>query len=72
MTRRRCSLRRRARFGPGEAARAAARYRIVTRARGRDMDIAIAACALEHGAHVWTLNPDDFKDMPGVKLYEPA
>lgn len=36
------------------------------------MDIAIAACALEHGAHVWTLNPDDFRDMPGLKLYDPA
>jgi predicted nucleic acid-binding protein len=59
-------------FGPAEAARAAALYRIVKRARGRDMDIAIAACALEHGAHVWTLNPDDFKDMPGLKLYGPA
>jgi predicted nucleic acid-binding protein len=59
-------------FGPAEAARAAALYRIVKRARGRDMDIAIAACALEHGAHVWTLNPDDFKDLPGLKLYGPA
>ena len=59
-------------FGPAEAARAAALYRIVKRARGRDMDIAIAACALEHGAHVWTLNPDDFKDLPELKLYGPA
>jgi predicted nucleic acid-binding protein len=59
-------------FGPAEAARAAALYRIVKRARGRDMDIAIAACALEHSAHVWTLNPDDFKDLPGLKLYGPA
>jgi predicted nucleic acid-binding protein len=59
-------------FGPAEAARAAALYRTVKRARGRDMDIAIAACALEHGAHVWTLNPDDFKDMPGLKLYVPV
>jgi predicted nucleic acid-binding protein len=59
-------------FGPAEAARAAALYRTVKRARGRDMDIAIAACAMEHGAHVWTLNPDDFKDMPGLKLYVPV
>jgi predicted nucleic acid-binding protein len=47
-------------------------YRVVKRARGRDMDIAIAACALEHGAHLSTLNPADFKDMPGLKLYRPA
>jgi len=59
-------------FGPAEAARAADLYRILKRARGRHMDVAIAGCALEHGAHVWTLNPDDFRDMPGLKLYEPA
>lgn len=59
-------------FGPAEAARAAALYRILKRARGRDMDIAIAACALEHRAQLWTLNPNDFNDIPGLKLYEPA
>jgi predicted nucleic acid-binding protein len=58
-------------FGPAEGARAAGLYRTLTRARGRDMDIAIAACALEHGARLWTLNPDDFHDMPGLQLYEP-
>ena len=58
-------------FGPAEAARAAAVYRAVSRTRGRDMDIAIAACALEHGAHLWTLNPADFRDMPGLRLYAP-
>jgi hypothetical protein len=26
----------------------------------------------EYGAHLWTLNPDDFRDMPGLKLDEPA
>ena len=59
-------------FGPAEAARAADLYRAVHRARGRDMDIVIAACALEHGARLWTLNPDDFRDMPGLTLYTPA
>jgi predicted nucleic acid-binding protein len=57
-------------FGPAESARAAGLYRALPRARGRDMDIAIAACALEHGARLWTLNPDDFQDMPGLQLYE--
>jgi predicted nucleic acid-binding protein len=59
-------------FGPVEAARAAHVYPELKRARGRDMDIAIAACALEHGAHLWTLNPDDFRDIPALRLYEPG
>src|SRR5215203_738486 len=48
-------------FGPGEARRAAQLYRSLKRPRGRDMDIAIAACALEHEARLWTLNVDDFR-----------
>jgi predicted nucleic acid-binding protein len=59
-------------FGPAEAARAARMYRSVKRARGRDLDIAIAACAIEHRARFWTLNPDDFRDLPGLELYEPS
>jgi predicted nucleic acid-binding protein len=59
-------------FGPSEAAAAARMYRGLKRARGRDMDIAIAACAMEHGARLWTLNPDDFRDLPGLELYQPA
>lgn len=58
-------------FGPSEAATAARMYRSLTRARGRDMDIAIAACAIAHGARLWTLNPDDFGDLPGLELYDP-
>jgi len=58
-------------FGAAEAARAATLYRALPRARGREMDIAIAACALEHGAHLWTLNTADFKGMSGLKLYAP-
>ena len=57
-------------FGPAEAARAAQLYRALKRPRGRDMDIAIAACALEQGAHLWTLNPTDFRDIPALELYE--
>jgi predicted nucleic acid-binding protein len=59
-------------FGAAEAARAATLYRALARARGRDMDIAIAACALEHEAHLWTLNTADFDGMPGLRLYAPA
>ena len=58
-------------FGLNEARRAAGLYRTVKRARGRDMDFAIAACALEHGASLWTLNPADFKDIPDLELYTP-
>jgi predicted nucleic acid-binding protein len=59
-------------FGRAEAAAAAQMYRALRRSRGRDMDIAIAACAIERGARLWTLNRDDFKDMPGLELYDPA
>jgi len=53
-----------------ECAQTAARlYRTVKRARGREMDIAIAASAIEHGAALWTLNEADFADIPGLTLY---
>lgn len=58
-------------FGPAEAERAAALYRSLKRPRGRDMDLAIAACALEHRARLWTLNPSDFTDIPELELYQP-
>jgi predicted nucleic acid-binding protein len=58
-------------FGPAEAARAAELYRAVRRPRSRDMDLAIAAGAIEHGASLWTLNPEDFRDIPGLELYRP-
>lgn len=55
-------------FGRKEAEQSAAIYRGLGRARGRDMDIGIAACALEHGAALWTLNRRDFVDIPGLTL----
>lgn len=58
-------------FGPTEAMRAADVYRAAKRPSGRDMDIAIAACAIEHRARLWTLNAGDFRDLPGLELYEP-
>jgi predicted nucleic acid-binding protein len=52
------------------AARTAARiYRAVKNPRSREFDIAIAACAIEHGTALWTLNPADFRDIPGLTLY---
>lgn len=56
-------------FGPAEAALAADLSRRVPRPRGRDIDLAIAACAIIHGAKLWTLNPKDFRDIPGLALY---
>jgi predicted nucleic acid-binding protein len=56
-------------FGSEEAAVSARIYRSVERPRGRELDLAIAACALTHGAAFWTLNPRDFRDIPGLRLY---
>jgi predicted nucleic acid-binding protein len=44
-------------------------YRTVKRARTREIDLAIAACALVHDARLWTLNHADFRDVPGIRLY---
>lgn len=56
-------------FGTAEADRAATIYRMLRSARRREADIAIAACAIEYAAALWTLNPDDFHDIPGLRLY---
>ncbi len=55
-------------FGPAEAAMAARLYRTVPRPRGREIDLAVAASAIANGASLWTLNPDDFRDIPGLGL----
>jgi predicted nucleic acid-binding protein len=58
-------------FGRREAECAAALYRQVRSARRRQADLVIAACAIEHGAQLWTLNRTDFDDIPGLVLYHP-
>ena len=55
-------------FGPVEAMVASDLYRTIRKARGREIDIVIAACAITHNARLWTLNPSDFKDIPDLKL----
>jgi predicted nucleic acid-binding protein len=58
-------------FAAEQAESAARLYRDVRRPRGREIDLAIAACALTSGAAFWTLNPDDFRDIPGLRLVRP-
>ena len=55
-------------FGPREEAPAAALSRTIRRPRGREIDLAIAACAIAEGAALWTLNPADVADVPGLRL----
>jgi predicted nucleic acid-binding protein len=59
-------------FGPAEAALSAKLYRSVRLPRGREMDLAMAACAMVRVAELWTLNPADFEDIPGLRLYGEA
>ncbi len=55
-------------FGPAEAALAARLYKQVSRARGREIDLAVAASAMANGAAIWTLNRGDFHDIPDLRL----
>jgi len=55
-------------FGPDEAAEAARLYNRVSRSRGREIDLAIAACAILWEAELWTLNVSDFDDIPDLRL----
>ena len=55
-------------FGVDEARVASGLYAQVKRARGRELDLAIAACAIVWDGELWTLNPDDFRDVPGLRL----
>jgi len=55
-------------FGSREAALAATLYGKVPRPRGREIDLAIAACALAQDASLWTLNRRDFADIPDLQL----
>jgi predicted nucleic acid-binding protein len=58
-------------FGPDEARLAAELYRRVNRPRGREVDLAIAACALSWNATLWTTNAADFLDIPGLSVRGP-
>lgn len=58
-------------FGAREATLSARLYRSVPRPRGRELDLAIAACAIAKEAELWTLNTADFKDIPGLRIWSP-
>jgi predicted nucleic acid-binding protein len=55
-------------FEAADARISAEIYRSVKRARGREADIAIAACAIRRDAELWTLNQADFADIPRLRL----
>ena len=55
-------------FGVTEAAMAAKLYKHVRNGRSREVDLAIAACAIVREIPLWTLNRADFKDIPGLTL----
>jgi len=59
-------------FGASEAIEAADLYRSVGRSRSREVDLAIAACAITLGAELWTQNQADFIDIPGLKIHTPV
>lgn len=46
-------------------------YRTVSGARSREIDIAIAACAIRREAELWTVNRADFADIPRLRLARP-
>ena len=58
-------------FGPAEALAASKLYQSVSRPRGREIDIAIAAVAISRDMDLWTLNLRDFADLPGLRLFSP-
>jgi predicted nucleic acid-binding protein len=50
------------------AALAAELYRTLRKTKGREIDLAIGAAAVTQHAAIWTLNPQDFRDIPGLEL----
>jgi len=56
-------------YGAEEALVSARLYRTLPRPRGRELDLAIAACALVRDSALWTLNVADFSDIPGLRLW---
>lgn len=58
-------------FGAEEAAIAARLFHEVPRSKTRQFDLGIAASVIHHDAALWTLNLQDFRDIPGLRLHTP-
>jgi predicted nucleic acid-binding protein len=58
-------------FETADARISADLYRSVKRPRGREFDLAIAACAIRRDAELWTVNRADFADIPRLRLVRP-
>lgn len=56
-------------FGPAESRIAAELHQTVSSPRRREIDLAIAACALSWSGTLWTLNRGDFEDVAGLELW---
>ena len=59
-------------FDTEQAEVAARLYRQVRRPRARSVDLTIAAHAISRDASLWSLNPDDFTDIPDLELVSPG
>ncbi len=59
-------------FGTKESLIAGDLFKRVARPWGREVDIAIAACAIALDADLWAQNHRDFADLPGLRLYVPS
>jgi predicted nucleic acid-binding protein len=58
-------------FASEEAALAAGLSSRLRKARGREIDLAIAACAIARNARLWTLNTEGFEDIPDLEVSAP-
>ena len=58
-------------FDAEDAVLSARLYRSVRHAHGREIDLAVAACAINREAPLWTVNRSDFADIPELQLYHP-
>jgi len=54
---------------PRKSALSARLYQSLDRARGREIDVAIAARAITHEAALWTLKIAGFKGIPALRFY---
>jgi predicted nucleic acid-binding protein len=57
-------------FGVPESELAAQIFQSSSRARTRQVDFAIAATAIVRELPLWTLNRDDFADIPRLRLLD--